>query len=144
MSNFGKRVIGKRAEQQQAALRKNPGNKFGTRVVSRRAQRLEQEAAAEAEVKASSPQIIDVGDAVKSTEPVVPVVKAEAPITANLDELEGALKQNPAFYETLYQSELERAEGPRKGALRLFLAHEMAGESREDRLGQIQGFLKSS
>jgi len=143
MSKFGKRVLGKAATERQEAMKRNPGNKFGTRVISRRAQRLEQEKEQQAEVKASSTKIIDVGEAVKAPEPVT-VVKAEAPITANLDELEGALKQNPAFYETLFESELDRADGPRKGALRLFLAHEMAGESREDRLGAIQELLKSS
>jgi len=136
MSNFGTRVIGKQAEERQAALRKNPGNKFGSRVISRRAVRLEEEAVAVAAEKVAAP-------AAKKVEVEVAVVKTEAPITANLDELEGALKQNPAFYETLFQSELDRADGPRKGALRLFLAHEMSGESREDRLVEIQELLKS-
>ena len=140
MSNFGSRVIGKAAIADQVAQRKNPGNKFGTRVLqSRRADRLDQEAAAKAEEAKAAPVVVE-----KAAEPEVEVVKAEAPITANLDELEGALKQNPAFYETLYQAEKDRADGPRKGALRLFLQHEMAGESREDRLGEIQELLKSS
>ena len=65
----------------------------------------------------------------------------EAPITANLSELEEALELNPAYYETLFATELAREGGARKGALRHFLAHEEKHEAREDRIAEITVLL---
>ena len=93
---------------------------------------------------------------IKGEEPVIeetpPAVEAaakaanidavfEAPVTASLKELESALESNPSFYETLFTSEVERVGGPRKGAMRLFLAHETVSENREDRLIEIHELL---
>ncbi len=65
-------------------------------------------------------------------------------VTASIKQIDQGLQENPAVYEEMYALELERAEGPRKGAMRLFMAAEVArdGGPREDRLMEIEGFLK--
>lgn len=149
MGRFGHKVIGKRAAQQAEVQRRNPGRRFGSRVIGDVLQRKAEIKAEEtgtrdaaaivrkrAEAQASAAEQQEKARSGEVTEVV------EAPVTANLNELGGALEANPTFYEKLYASEKARAEGPRKGALRLFLAHELDGLDRTDRVEEIQTLLK--
>ena len=64
--------------------------------------------------------------------------------STSIKQIDQALQDNPAVYEEMYSLELQRAEGPRKGALRLFMAAEVAREGgpREDRLAELDAALK--
>lgn len=147
MSNFGHRVIGREAAEREQVIEKARAKHFGPRVIGQIFQRREEieeqerdsrsdPAAKQAKKKAAAEAAAKRRADAEAQQEVV-----EAPITANLKELEEALGQNPAFYEMLYGSELQRAEGPRKGALRLFLAHELEHEDREERKAEIEALL---
>lgn len=152
MSRFGAKVIGKAAADTETVIRKHHGRKFGSRVIGDILQRKHEIAALEAEEAASTlsdpkakmakRRAAQAQAEAKRAESAAEVETIEAPVTANLDELEAALGANAAFYETLFESEKARADGVRKGALRLFLAHEMDNENREERLIEIQSLLK--
>jgi hypothetical protein len=148
MSHFGHRVIGKNAAQREQTIQKSRANHFGSRVIGkifeRRAEIEEQEKDTFSDPQARQAKKEAAAEAAaKRAEAEAEQEVVEAPITANLNELEEALKMNPGFYEILYGSELKRAEGPRKGALRLFLAHELETEGldREERKAEIEALL---
>lgn len=145
MSNkFGARVIGQAAAEEAQVIEKARAQHFGPRVIGeifqRRTEIVEEQkdsrsdpSTKQAKREAAAKQRADT----KAKEQEV----VEAPITANLNELADALQTNPAFYEALFEAEKQRAEGPRKGALRLFLAHELEHEDREDRKAEIEELL---
>lgn len=62
-----------------------------------------------------------------------------------IEDIERALKENPALYEQLYAAEKRRPDGPRKAAMRLFLQAEVtrAGGIRPERHGEIEAYLKA-
>ena len=134
MSHFGPRVIGSEKHAEAEIIEKARANHFGSRVIGKIFEKVPAPAA-EAKDTRSDP----AKKAAKRQGPE----RIEAPVTANLQELEAALNGNPMFYEPLFQAELGRAEGPRKGALRIFLAHELALDSgpRETRMDEIEGLL---
>ncbi len=73
-----------------------------------------------------------------------PVDTSETTGSTSIKQIDKALQDNPAVYEEMYALELQRAEGPRKGALRLFMAAEVAREGgpREDRIAELDAALK--
>jgi len=151
MSHFGSRVIGKQAADREETIKKTRARHFGSRVIGKIFERREEIEEQEVKDSLSNPAAREAkkaaaaeAAAAKRAEADAAKEVVEAPITANLSELEEAMKINPAFYETLYGSELGRAEGPRKGALRLFLAHELEtdGLNREDRKAEIEALLQ--
>lgn len=112
--SFGAKVIGEEAfaEQQAAAKRELDNSSFGPRVVG------EAEPAAE---EAEAPV----------TEEAAP---AEPRPTLTLAELEDALESDTSieFFDQVMAAEFERAEGPRKGGLRLLLQAENASDEPRD------------
>ncbi len=150
MSKFGARVVGKERAAMAQVEKKHHTRRFGSRVIGavlarrhelakevedgydpestakKMAERRAAPDKAEASRKASGGEIETV----------------EAPVTANLDELGEALVGNPGFFGTLFAAEKTRAGGPRKGALRLFLAHALEHEHDEEEVEEIQGLLK--
>ncbi len=73
-----------------------------------------------------------------------PVDTSETTGSTSIKQIDQALQDNPAVYEEMYALELQRSEGPRKGALRLFMAAEVAREEgpREDRIAELDAALK--
>lgn len=69
-------------------------------------------------------------------------VKAAAP--ASIADVEELLAKNPATFDILFEAELAREDGPRKGALRAFKrAEEEQGPSaRADVIAKIDELLK--
>ena len=154
MGRFGSRVLGaEKVAEDNARAKKNPGHRFGPRVLGevlqRKADIVEEEKGESLAAKKARASRKAQKDAAETRaadsaadEPTTVVEKVEAPVTASLSEMQEALDGNPAFYEKLYGSELERAEGPRKGALRMFLAHELDNADRTERVEEIQLLLK--
>lgn len=141
MGHFGSRVIGPEKAAEEAAVADAGADHFGPRVIG--------DILAARRLKARQ----DDGAKDSRSDPATKAAKLaasqaggddviEAPVTANLEELEDALKLNPAFYDPLYRSEFARASGPRKGALRVFLRYEMDHEDREERKAEIVAALK--
>ena len=131
MPKFGPRKVGAAAFK-AAALREETGKKFGPRKFGARKAAAMNAALVAADAEATGKMTADTAP-------------PAAPVTAtSIKQVDVALKENPATYEELYALELERAEGPRKGALRIFLAAEMnlEGGPRDERLAQIEGLLK--
>lgn len=152
MNKFGHRVIGRQAAKQAQEIEKARAQHFGPRVIGQIFQRRKDIAAAEEKDTRSNPATKLAKREAAKQDPAVAAEQRgdaaakqetiEAPITANLQELEHALANSPAMYERLFESEKLRAEGPRKMALRLFLAHEMEHEDREERKNEIEELLK--
>lgn len=141
MPKFGPRKMGEAAFK-AAKLREKHTKKFGPKKYgARKAAEMKAElAAAEALAAGESEELYDA-----LTGPVAPVETTDAVLTAtSIKQIEDALQENPALYEELYALELERPDGPRKGALRIFLAAEMNLESgpRDERLSEIEDLLK--
>lgn len=142
--SFGSRVIGhkKAAEERDAVT--SGAHHFGRRVIGDVvARKKELRMAREAEARGDPPPEVREAKAEKPDTPEGEIETVEAPITTNLDELEAALAGNPAFYETLFEAEKDRASGPRKQGLRLLLAHEISHDNRDERKDEIQELLKS-
>ncbi len=107
--------------------------KFGHRKATQRAEQLAEVTAA-AEVEKGVAQ-----------EPKVSKPFRDQPEGAlSIKQVGVKLEENPSLYEEFYQMELVRAEGPRKGAMRIFLAVEMTkdGGPDEERLKAIEAVLK--
>ncbi len=143
MGHFGERVIGHKKASEQAQVAEKRADHFGSRVIGdvlakRRLEARKDDGAghprkdtrktpgAKAKKKAVEEKVADV---------------IEAPITSNVEELQGALEGNPAFYDQLYDAEFLRPSGPRKSALRVFLKHEMEHLNRDDRKAEIEAAL---
>ena len=132
---FGPKKLGKAAYDlavtKAVVVQKYGPKKFGARKI--------------AEMHAAVTQAEQVVDDEKA-----PAVEGKAVDTANvtgttsIKQIDQALQDNPAVYEEMYALEMRRIEGPRKGAMRLFMAAEMArnGGPREDRMAEIEAFLK--
>jgi len=131
MPKFGIRKIGAAAFK-AAQLREESTQKFGPRKFGARKAAVMKAAIDAADAEATGGQTPD-------TAPPVAAVTA-----TSIKQIDEALRENPALYEELYALELERTEGARKGALRIFLAAEMnlEGGPRDERMAQIEGLLK--
>lgn len=149
MGRFGSRVIGaEKVAAEQAIRRRNPGRRFGARVLGDvMADRAEIEAKekdqslAAKKARASRKAAKEAAET-RAADADEKVEEGTAPILTSLKEMTAALDSNPALYEKLYVSELDRAEGPRKGTLRLFLSHELDNANRDQRIEDIQQMLK--
>lgn len=148
MSRFGARVVGKERAAIQQIEKKHHTKRFGSRVIGdvlARKHALAKESDDGYDSEAAAEKMKARRDAPKEAakkREAPPVETVEAPVTANLDELGEALVGNPAFFGTLFDAEKVRAGGPRKGALRLFLAHALEHEHDEEEVEEIQGLLK--
>lgn len=139
MPKYGPRKIGKAAfdlEKKTEVVK----NKFGPRKFGRR--RAAQMAAEIAVLE----EAVAEEKAPVTEKPVEPARVVEGDFTAaSIKQIDEALKENPALYEELYALELERPDGGRKGALRIFLAAEMAleGGPRDERMADLEARLSA-
>ena len=132
---YGPRKVG------QAAYELNKLNvaaksKFGLRKFGRR-----KASAMAAEIAVAE----SVVEEEKQPKTVVPArVAGELPTTTSIKQIDEALLENHALYEELFALELERADGPRKGALRIFMREEMAleGGPRDERMAELEDLVK--
>lgn len=106
MPHFGKRVIGEKAYNLEAAKAARGATHFGHRVVGKITEAGEPDAG---------------GDDGKG--------KGKEPQGISVAKIETLLGENPALLDQLFADELQRPEGARKTALRLFLKVETAKES---------------
>lgn len=136
---FGPRKIGQSkfnlAQVQEKQTSKFGPRKFGARKAALRADEL---AAAKAAVTA---------ERVAKQAPAAPVSTPPAPEAStgslSISQIGEHLEENPALYEEFYLAELGRAEQPRKGAMRIFLALEQGkDEPVAKRIAEIERFLK--
>lgn len=143
MNKLGHRVIGRAATEKAQAIEKARAQHFGPRVIGQIFQRRTEIAEAEKDSRADPAlrQAKREAAAKERGEAETKAAAVEAPITATLVELEKALSASPQFYETLYEAEKQRAEGARKGALRLFLAFELDHDDRAERKAEIEALL---
>jgi len=129
MPHFGPRKVGEAAFK-ISKLKEQKTKKFGARKFGARKAAEMQAAidAAEQEVEA----------------PVVEETDVEA-ATTSLKQLREALDDNPAVADELFELELARPNGPRAGAVKLFLATEMSREDgpRAERQAQLEELLKT-
>lgn len=146
--HFGNRVIGHQKAAEQAEVQEKRADHFGPRVIgevlaARRLKNRTDEGAGHPTKKdtrktpgAKAKKKAEAKAAAEAAPEVI-----EAPTTTNFEELQTALEGNPAFYEGLFTAEFQRASGPRKSALRLFLAFEMEHLDRDDRKAEIEAAL---
>jgi len=129
---FGPRKVGQ-AQFEKSKVAAKLTNKFGPRKFGKR-----KAAAMDAELAVAE----SVVEEEKQVEPAR-VVGADT-TAASIKQIDTALQENPALYEELYQLELERPDGGRKGAFRIFLREEMSleGGPRDERMADIEGLLK--
>ena len=132
---FGPRKIGLAEFRRQQVTMKQK-TKFGPRKFGHK--KAAQRAVELAEVNAAA-------DAAKVEQAPGPKpFKDEPEGTLSIKQIGAKLTENVSLYEEFYQMELVRAEGPRKGAMRIFLAFEMGKDEGPDeaRLQAIEAVLK--
>lgn len=134
MPHFGKRVIGDDAYDKAVREEKGGANVFGSRVVS--------------SIKGDGP----IAQAKRATEHGPLVVAGTVPAdnkgnegeeTVSIDDLRNILAENPTFFDSLYEGELARSDGPRDEALHIFREVErgIKGAGREEILREIAELL---
>lgn len=138
-SPFGPAVIGEKAAKRSAKIRQIRSDKFGPSVLGFK--KKEPETPALASVPARK-----VVDAPPELPPPVadltPKKKAEEYAGLSIKGVEGALDNNPDAFDLLFAAEQHRAEGARKGALRLLLkAEEAQDQPRAAILDQLETLL---
>lgn len=145
MTRFGSRVVGAQTAKKEQILRRTHGRKFGHRVIGNVLRDQEEEAAPPAPHKSRAQERVRKAEkAAADAEAARATVTdgAEIPdVSMNIDQLEATLASSPTMYEDLYATELARTGGPRKGGLRVLLAHELANDNRPERLEEIQALL---
>lgn len=121
MGHFGPRKIGQAAFEKQAKV--NEPSRYGPR-------------------KGGGEPAVDTATAIAETEAKAAAEKEPVSYTT-LAQLEEALEENPSLYEEFYALEMKRADGARKGAIRLFLEQEIrhADGPRESRLNELESLL---
>lgn len=131
---FGIKKIG-RAKFELEKAQKIQTRHFGPRKFGKKKAALMQAVVDEAA------EVVELEATKKEGKPVEPEL---ATGTTSIKQVDEALQENPIVYEELYKLEFDRAEGVRKGAMRLFLAAEVGREEgpREDRMAEIEGYLK--
>lgn len=116
VNHFGPAVIGQEAYEEQKLQAESLSNTFGPAVLGY------PEPAAPVQTPAAP---IDSEEAElladRAKEPAAPAFNA-----LSIPELEKELAKNPAEFDRLYRGEFARPEGPRKGALGVFLSAEQA------------------
>ncbi len=145
MGHFGERVIGHKKASEQAQVAEKRADHFGSRVIgdvlAKRRLEARQDEGAGHKPKKDTRKTPGAKAAKKKAAAEEKPEVIEAPITSNVEELQGALEGNPAFYDQLYNAEFLRPSGPRKSALRVFLKHEMEHLNRDDRKAEIEAAL---
>lgn len=131
-STFGERVIGHEAAAASLAAQKGGADVFGKRVVS-----SIPEPTAFALAKKSSQFGAAVIDGAHESD-----TKGK-PGSISVDDLAKVLDANPTFFDSLYEGELARKEGPRAAALEVLLLSEYGihGQGRSSVIDEINGML---
>lgn len=136
-NQFGKRVIGEEAYLNAVEQEKGGADVFGKRVVGANYTKNAPPTARNVAQRASEFGVRTVRNASFQN------TKGEPVDGIAVDELENVLKQNPSFFDSLYEAELARPEGPRTAALQVFAVAEFApgGQGRRDVLEEINELL---
>lgn len=131
--HFGSRVSGHEAFDKAVREEKGGASVFGVRVVSA--------------VTGSGP----VAEAKRATEHGVRVLddaqftdtKGEPTDALSIEEIRNGLTENPTFFDSWYEGELAREDGPREEALHIFREVEkgIKGQGRREILDEIAGLL---
>jgi hypothetical protein len=131
-STFGERVIGHEAAAAALAAQKGGAEVFGKRVVNAIPEPTSFELA-----KRSSQFGAAVIDGAHESD-----TKGK-PGSVSVEDLENILDENPTFFDSLYEAELARKEGPRTAALEVFLNVEygIKGAGRQSIIAEINGML---
>jgi hypothetical protein len=132
VSTFGERVIGHEAAQASLAAQKGGADVFGKRV----ANAIPEPTAFQLAKKSSQFGAAVVGDAHQSD-------GKGKPGSISVEDLQKVLDANPTFFDSLYEGELARKEGPRASALEVFLLSEygISGQGRSSVIDEINGML---
>jgi hypothetical protein len=138
---FGPRKVGlakfKLAQVQEKQTSKFGPRKFGARKAAVRADEL----AAAKQAVAAERAATQAAKAPPVADPVAPAPE-QSTGSLSINQIGEHLEENPALYEEFYLAELGRAEQPRKGALRIFLALEQGkDEPNPKRIAEIERFL---
>lgn len=134
-STFGSRVVGEEAAAKAIAASKGGGEIFGKRVIDAIG-----EATADSAAKRNSEFGARVANTVKATDHKGSTANGGMP---SVEELENILEENPTTFDSLYEGELARTEGPRKAALEIFAVVEngIKGAGRPSVLNEINHLL---
>jgi hypothetical protein len=131
-STFGERVIGHEAAAAALAAQKGGAEVFGKRVVNA----IPEPTAFELSKRNSQFGAAVIDGAHESD------TKGK-PGSVSVEDLENILDENPTFFDSLYEAELARKEGPRTAALEVFLNVEygIKGAGRQSIIAEINGML---
>lgn len=134
-STFGSKVVGEEAAAKAIAASKGGGDVFGKRVVD-----AIQEPSADYLAKKNSEFGARVANNVRASDHKGSTANGGMP---SIEELENILEENPTTFDSLYEGELARAEGPRKAALEIFAVVEngIKGAGRPSVLNEINHLL---
>lgn len=130
-STFGARVVGDDEAAKAIAAQKGGAEVFGKRVIGpTNAPTAEQLAKGNSQF---GPLVVagSKGGGLKGTEAL------------SVKDIENVLEENPTFFDSLYEAELARKEGPRTDALKVFLNVEygIKGAGRQSIIQEIRGML---
>jgi hypothetical protein len=137
MPHFGPRKIGHK-QFELNKLKEEKTKKFGPRKFGAR-KAAEMQAAidkAEAEVTGEPiPHPLEEQDA--------PTVVTDEMVTTSIKQIREAVANNPDAVDELWNLEQQRPNGPRVGAVKLFLAAELSRDDgpRSDRQAELEAFL---
>jgi len=141
---FGRAVLGDEEYERQQKVRERGQEVFGPAVTGLNPDGTPYDPRAPkgvAPAPAAVPTPAPAAPGTRGLSPLPAGVKA-AP-TSSIAEVKKVLQENPAAFDVLFAAECERAEGPRKGALRAFRAaeEEQGPSARGAVLATIDGLL---
>lgn len=131
--HFGPNVQGHENYDKAVRSEQGGGNVFGTRVRS---------AIPDSGPTNAAKRVSEFGVAVtqhaKGTD-----AQGNETDTVSIDDLRNILTENPTFFDSLYEAELAREDGPRPDALQIFYEVErgIKGQMRADVMQEIRGLL---
>lgn len=131
--HFGSKVVGHEAFDKAVRTEQGGGNVFGTRVRSA----IPENGPTNTAKRASEFGVaVTMGASGTNT-------KGEESDSVSIDELRNILTENPTFFDSLYEAELAREDGPREDALQIFYEVErgIKGQMRADVMAEIRGLL---
>ena len=131
--HFGSKVVGHEAYDKAVRTEQGGGNVFGTRVRS---------AIPENGPTNTAKRASEFGVAVTVGAKATDTTGAEND-SVSIDELRNILTENPTFFDSLYEAELARQDGPRPDALAIFYEVErgIKGQMRADVMQEIRSLL---
>lgn len=131
--HFGSKVVGHEAFDKAVRTEQGGGNVFGTRVRSAIPENGPTNTA-----KRASEFGVNVTMGATGTN-----TKGEESDSVSIDELRNILTENPTFFDSLYEAELAREDGPRDDALQIFYEVErgIKGQMRADVMQEIRNLL---